>query len=338
MCTIYQGTESENSVSWTKLNFRTPSPFALSPFALVLLLALASAAGGCAARTLPPEPAAAALYRDIERLVGLRQAAGWEIDRIEIEGMLPKMLMSACQVEPARRTLLLDWLDARIAALGGPVARAYEERGRDLGQVKELLALTRIRLALARTMDAATTDCPFWLASRPGFRGRQISDDRWQLSASGGGKAVISLRGDTRDLQFGGAGRLMLGRNIGSRLAIYGGMELGGSAGFPRDEDGNRSNLVVVGDAVIPAIVRYRMVNTYLEVEAGYLGRGTEEDWTDVEHGLHLGISMGGRSSRVRWFFPNAVISVSYERTFSAGQPALNMIKMGFRAGAELDL
>lgn len=336
MCTTYQGAQPENP--FFRIQRITPIFRAASPLALALLLALLSAAGGCAARALPPDPSAAALYRDLERLVALRQAAGWEIDRVEIEDMLPNMLMSACQVEPARRTLLRDWLDARIAALGGPVERAYEERGRALDRVEDLLALTRIRLALARAMDAAPADCPFWLAARPVFRGRQISDDRWQISASGGGKGVMSLRGGEQDLQFGGASRLVLGRNIGSRLALYSGMELGGSAGFPKDEEGNRSNLVLAGDAVIPAIVRYRMVNTYFEAEIGYLGRATEEDWTDIEHGLHLGISLGARATRVRWFFPGAVMSITYERTFPGDQPALNMIKMGFRAGADFDL
>jgi hypothetical protein len=307
---------------------------------LVLLAASAILLGSaaCAARPLPPEPAAAALYRDLERLVSVRAATGWQIDRIEIEGLLADSLMSTCQVQPAQRVLLRDWLDARITALGGPVERAYQAHGRDLDRVSELLALTRVRMALARTLDAAGADCPFWLEPRPVFRGRQFSDDRWQISLGGGGTGMVASRGDDRDMQFGGAGRLLFGRNFGSHLALYTGVAVGGSASFPKNESGERSNLVLTIDTAVPAVVRYRMINTYVEAAAGYQARASEADWGDIEHGMQMGVAFGGRATRVRWFFPGAAIDLSYERTFPGDAPALHVVKMGFRAVADFDL
>lgn len=308
---------------------------------MVLLLGIASGLGplatGCA-RTLPPDPSAGALYRDLERLVSLRQATGWQIDRIEIEALLPDALMSTCQVEPARRVLLRDWLDARIAALGGPVDKAFRERGQSLERVSDLLALTRVRMTLDRAMSSADADCPFWLAPRPLFRGRQISDDRWTFSLGGGGKGILVSQGDKQDLEFGGASRLMFGRNMGHRVALYTGLEAGASASIPEDELGQRTSLILAVDVGVPLVMRYHLVNSYFEAEAGYLLRSTDADWGDVEHGMHVGVAFGGRAARVRWFFPGAVLGVSYERTFPGDEPALHMIKIGARAAFDFDL
>lgn len=299
---------------------------------------LALGAAACARPPRPADPSAAALYRDLERLVSLRAAAGWQIDRIELEVLLPDVLMSACQVQPAQRVLLRDWLDARIAALGGPVEQAYRARDRDLGQITELLALSRIRMTLGHAMDTADADCPFWLEPRARFRGRQISDDRWQISLSGGGSGILVSRALEEDLQFGGSGRFLFGRNLGSSLALYAGLEAGGSASFPKTDSGERSTLLVSVDAVVPAVARYRMLNTHVDLEAGYLAHATEDDWANIEHGMHLGLAFGGRASRVRWFFPGAALSLAYQRTFTDGAPDLHMIKVGFRAMADFDL
>lgn len=311
-----------------------PARAAALPLALLALFILAP---GCA-RPLPPQPSTSALYRDLHRLVSLRAATGWYIDRLELDELLPDALMSVCQVQPGHRALLRDWLDARIAALGGPVEQAYRARGRDLDRVSELLALTRVRMTLTRAMDAAGADCPFWLEPRPVFRGRQISDDRWQISIAGGGRGVLKSRGDKQDMHIGGSGRLLFGRNLGRDLAIYTGAETGGTASFPKDASGERSNLVLTLDAVVPAVVRYRLTNTYIEAEAGYLARTTEEELGQIEHGLHLGVAVGGRTQRVRFLFPGAALNLSYERTFPDGAASLHMVKIGFRAVADFDL
>lgn len=305
----------------------------------VLATAWLAASAGCA-RTLPPEPTASALYRDLERLVTVRQAAGWEIDRLEIEQIASAALMSACQVEPAQRLALRDWVDARIQALGGPVGEAYRRRGRDMARVADLLVLTRVRLLLDRTISVAPTDCPFWVEPDPGFRGRQTSEGRWQVSLSGGGRANMVLRDDGADLEFGGASRAMFGRVLENSLGLYAGLEVGGGAGVPKDPSGNRTSLVLGVDVVAPVMLRYYWVNTFLDVEVGYLAHATEEDWRDVAHGVHVGVYVAGRAMRVRWFFPGAGFGVAYEQTFSGAgdDEPLHLLKVGFRGSLDFDL
>lgn len=288
---------------------------------------------GCR-QTWPADQSTAALYRDLQRLVGLNTVVGWEIDRIEYRELLSDALMSVCRVPVEKRAALLDWLDKRIAALGGPVEKAYEQRGRNLDRVQGLLELTRIRGLLQVSSKSAVTDCPFWIHPEKPFRGRQIADDKWLVSLGGGGKAIGVLRGDTPALSGGGAGRLLLGRAFGSRWTVLAGAEIGGSGELPR-EDGDSQGVVLSADLVTPLVVRFGFVNTYLELEAGYLYRITEGPEGNSS-GAHAGIAFGGRASRRRWLFPGAVFGIAIERTFPRMGDGLWMIKLGFRA--QLDM
>ena len=306
---------------------------------MVVSLALAAVLvqlGACA-RTLPAQPSQAALFRDLQRLVAVSSAAGWKIDRLEIAGLLPDALMSVCRVAPDERRALEQWLDDRITALGGPVDVAYRSRGRKLSKVKKLLELTRIRDTLRMAQTSANDDCPFWLEPKEKFAGRQISDDRWQISVGGGGRGNLVQQAGERDLQFGGAGRVLLGRGLGSRVSLYSGLEIAGSASVPRGAGGDRTNLIIGGQLVVPAVLRYRLVNAYFEFEGGYLAHATEEDWGRVSHGMHLGVAFGGRAARVRWFFPGAVFGIGYDRVNEAAGPR-HTIKLGFRVAFDIDL
>jgi hypothetical protein len=304
-----------------------------------LLAVLVLVSGACAARTLPPEAPTAHLYRDLERLVTLTEAAGWGIDRLELEAMLPEVLDSVCRVERAHRAALLGWIDVEIARAGGSVEDAWRARGKDLSRVGPLLTMTRVRMALDQGMTAAEADCPFWLEPEPAFTGRQISDGQWQLSVGGGGKGIGVRQGGRDDVNFGGAGRFLLGRVLDMRSALYTGFELGASASFPKDPTGERSSLLFGFDLVTPLVYRYTFVNTYLEAEAGWLGTATEDDLDDITHGVHLGGAIGGRASRARWFFPGAALGVSYERTFPGDDQgaARTTLKIGVRVVFDLD-
>ncbi len=302
------------------------------------VVALAVAVAGCA-RTLPRGTSESNLYRDLQRMVTIAQTAGWQIDRVEVDELLPDALMSVCRVRPEVRQALLGWLDTRIVELGGPVEEAYERRGRKLDKVDELLEFTRVRKVLAASMASAASDCPFYVRPRGVFRGRQISDDRWMVSFGGGGQGIISRTDGTSDINFGGAGRLMLGRNFGRSWALLGGMELGGSASFPKDADGDRGSLVFGFDLVFPAVVRLRRVNSYVEIEAGYLTHYTEVEGDGVS-GMKVAVAFGGRATRKRWFFPGAVFGVSYERTFPNEMEGavLHLVKLGFRVAIDVHL
>jgi len=303
---------------------------------LKLLAALVIVAAGCA-RTVPPDRSGAALYRDLEREVTVAAATGWSIDRLEVEEILPDALDSVCRVEPLARQLLHTWLDQQIVDGGGPIEAAWRARGRSLGKVGDLLILHRVRMVLAEADRVAAADCPFWLEVEEPFRGRQISDGRWQLTASGGGKGILIHQGDRWDVSGGGAGRLLLGRNFGARSGLYAGVELGATASFPKDDQGNRGELVIGVDVVAPVVYRHTLTNVYLEGELGWLGKTREGELDRLDQGLHVGASIGGRGLRTRFFFPGAALGLSWERAFVDGAD-LTTVKIGARVGFDIDL
>lgn len=293
---------------------------------------------GCA-RTLPPDRSGAALYRDLERNVTVEAAKGWSIDRLEIEDLLGGALDSVCRVDPLARRALGDWLDEQIRARGGSPAAAWRARGKKLSRVRALLTMHRVRLLLQRAEEVAANDCPFWLEPEEPFRGRQISDDRWTVTVGGGGKGMLVHQADQTDFSAGGAGRLLVGRTFGSRAALYTGLETGATASFPKDELGNRGELQLGVDIVAPLVYRHTLTNAYVETEVGWLGRTTEQDLERLDHGVHVGVSIGGRALRTRFFFPGAAVSLSWERTFARDDDAdLTTIKLGARVAFDVDL
>src|SRR5262245_32376674 len=89
--------------------------------------------------------AEAALLHDLEKMVEGQEAMDWKIDRYEIESIMPDALESVCATPSATRVALLARLGRRIDALGGPVDAAFRRRGKKLGEVSELLFVTRVR-------------------------------------------------------------------------------------------------------------------------------------------------------------------------------------------------
>jgi len=290
---------------------------------------------GCR-QTLPKNPVSSSLYRDLQRMVDLNNVVGWEIDKVEFRELQSDALMSVCRVPVDKRTDLMTWLDKRIVKLGGPVEVAYERRGRKLSKVRALLELTRIKGLLAASMESAKKNCPFWIRPNNKFRGRQLTDNRWLLSLGGGGKAIGVLRDEKPALSGGGAGRLLFGRALGTRWTILAGGELGGSGELPRDES-TQDGVVLSLDLVTPLVVRYRFVNTYMELEGGYLYRLTDANEGNASGG-HIGIAIGGRASRRRIVFPGAVFGIAVERMYPKIGKGITMIKVGFRAVLDLPL
>ena len=294
------------------------------------------ALAACGQTPRPTAPSEAALYRDLERIVTISATTGWGVDRVEIESLLKPALDSVCRTDPLARRLLRAWIDAQLQDLGAPVAIAYRERGKDLDKVEDLLVVVRVSKLLARAEDIAN-ECPFWIDVEEPFRGRQISDGHWQISFGGGGKAIIKQQGEDQDINAGGAGRLLLGRVFSGGDALYAGMEFGASAAFPKNAMGERTQLVIGADYVAPLVYRHTLRNTYFEVEAGWLGHSTEQDWGDFDHGLHVGFAFGGRALRTRFVFPGAALGISYERTFLDGDD-VRTIKVGARVALDFDL
>ncbi len=305
---------------------------------LIAALVAGAALGAGACRTpAPQEPSERALFRDLERLVTIAETPGWGVDRVEIEKLMNPALDSVCRVDALDRRALAGWIDAEINRQGGPVEVAYLRRGKKLEAVDDLLVLTRVKLVLARA-EEMSLDCPFWLEAERPFRGRQVSERAWVISLGGGGKAHIISQGDRQDLGFGGAARLLFGRMFTDGDGLFVGAELNASGSFPRDEMGERTTLQVGADLVIPLVYRYVVTaNTHLELSGGWLGRSTEDDWTDVDQGMHFGFAIGGRALRTRFLFPGAALGISWERTFVDGDDR-TVLKLGVRGGFDIEL
>ena len=302
--------------------------------AVLAMAALALAA--CGPHPGPRDPTTRALFRDLERHVTVAETTGWGIDRLEIESMIESTLDSVCRVDPLARRSLAAWLEGEISRRGGPVEQAWRERGKDLARVEELLVLTRVQRLLTRAEELAM-DCPFWIEPEEPFRGRQISEDRFVLSLGGGGKATVVTQGERIDLNAGGAGRALIGRAFSGGHALFVGFELGASASFPRDETGERGARGIGADLVAPVVYRRTFTNAYVEVGGGWLGRSTEDDFFEFEHGVHLDFAFGARALRTRFVFPGAAFGVSWERTFQAGED-VTLLKVGARVTFDLDL
>jgi hypothetical protein len=298
--------------------------------AIVVLLA------ACSRTPAPKDPTDRALYRDLERQVTVATATGWGVDRLEIDGMLETALDSVCRVDALGRRGVAQWIDDEIAKRGGPVEKAWRERGKKLSNVSELLVLHRVRMLLARA-DEMSLDCPFWLEPEIPFSGRQISENRWQISLGGGGTASAIQQGEHQDISAGGAGRLLFGRMFSQGDGLYIGAELGGSAQFPKDESGERTSLELGVDLMTPIVYRRTLLNAYWEVEAGWLGHSTEKDWGAIDHGIHVGVAVGGRALRQRFVFPGAALALAWERLFVAGDDLITL-KLGARVQFDWDL
>lgn len=302
---------------------------------MIRRLALAAvAATACTRLPAPADPDAGRLFRDLERQVTANATIGWSSDKLEIDGIAKSTLESTCRVDPLARRALARWLDSEVRTRGGPVEEAWRRAGKDLAKVDDLIVLTRVAKLLARTEELAN-DCPFWIEVEHPFRGRQISDGRWEVSLGGGGKGIAVHQAGHDDLSAGGAGRLMIGRAFDPIHAVFAGVEFGASAQFPKDALGERTSLLLGVDVVVPVAYRHTFTNAYVEAELGYLARANETDWRRFDRGVHVGVAVGARALRTRWVFPGAAFGISYERTFDDD---VTLLKIGGRVAFDLDL
>jgi hypothetical protein len=280
-----------------------------------MLATLAGLAAGCFTRAPAAHGPAYALYVDLSKIVSTRARTGWEIDAKEVEEGATKALLSVCRTTEVTRADLLAWLDQAIADAGGPVEVAYVERGRKKGKVRELLALTRIRMVLARALERAPADCPFWLEPEEKFAGVHGDANRLVLMFESSGSIFFLPAPDgTTTFGGGGSGRLLLGWGIGQFLTLIVGGEVGGAGTFPADASGGGSRMLVPRFfGLIPLVARLHYYSFFLDVELGAGWQLSEADFVP-RPGFRAAFSIGASVLRSGGILPYGSVGLVAER------------------------
>lgn len=300
-------------------------------FAVALLSSLAV---GCAT-TLPDRTAEAALYTDLRKAVEVQEGTGWVVDRHELEEVLPSVARSVCAAEPAARLGVIRWIEAEVAARGGPAEEAWRRSGRDDGAIGELLSLERTRDLLRAGHERAEEDCPFWLEPDGGFAGIHGDADRLVLMAESLGGFGLIFRDGRVGLGGGGGGRLLLGWGLDVQRTLALGLEVGGAAELPADDDGART-VVARFTAAAPLLFRMRDSLTVVDLEVAPTVRFTESSLRPP--GLRVSIGGGLSTLRAGGFMPHGLLWIGYEyQPPHAGFGPEHSIRVGTRVGLDWD-
>ncbi|MDH5490671.1 MAG: hypothetical protein OEY14_01730 [Myxococcales bacterium] len=297
---------------------RLPLSWIASACALVL-------GGGCA--PLPSSLPERGLYRDLDKLVELRESDAWIADRFEIEAALPHAMRSVCEVPSPARARLLDWLSAQIGAQGGPSDRLHAREGSSQ-RVRRVRRLERIHRLLVRA-DEAALECPTWLAPDPSFAGREGDEGRFVILAETLGAGALLLGAEGVAVGGGGGGRLLPAFGLGPRLTLALGLELGGTASFIGEVRGAFAG-------AIPLLLRIHQTSRVLDVElaltAGWVGGALRTP------GVRVGLGYGLSTLRVSSFMPYGLIWIGYElRPATTGAAFEQVVWLGTRVGFDWD-
>ncbi len=273
------------------------------------------------------------LLHDIEKTVEARMTSGWQIDRYEIDKMMPDALSSVCATPAQSRQAALDHLERRITALGGPLEKAYRENGNSLDGLKELVLVTRARDLLAEAMSRAPAECPFWIPEDPAFHGIQTDAGRFTLEFEGGGLLVLQ---NTQDDQFaggGGAGRLLVGYGLSQHWSLLAGGEFGGAALFKQGDNATQLPIQLV--VATPVVLRFLDLTWHYDAEVAptlFIADGA------TNPGFRVGGLIGISTLRIRGVMPWAGFGMAFEKYFQSGdRPGFNQLKGGARIGLDWD-
>lgn len=302
------------------------------------LIVLSIVIPGCTS-VLPVAPVERALVNDVRTIVRSQARSEWTVDRSALDMIAPAVAWSACQVSADERARSLQWLDGAIGdeeeALGGrglPAADLWRRADKDLGELDDLLELSRIRLALAGLHTRAADDCPFWLEADPEFSGMQGDADRFILLLESRGGVTLHLRGSALAFGGGGAGRVLVGGGLSDRLTLAAGFEIGGTGRF--DEDGEVTGVL---GAALPVLLRFVDAGSVIDLElAATTFLGGARGWPP---GVRAAVAFGVVTPRVGGAFsPSAVFWIGYELHPARGpDEAFHVIGLGTRIGVDVD-
>lgn len=268
------------------------------------------------------------LLLDVSRIVRAFENEGWFLDSEAYREIQPTMLQSVCRVTPTARAGALATL---TAARPVDPRRLYEAAGSELTDaVEDALTKERQYQALKRAVDSAEADCPFWIPSEHGYRGRQTVRNRWVLHFENGG--LVQLRQQQGRYAIGGGGnsRLLVGRGLGSRWSLLAGLELGGGA-LIRSTDSGQFTINYL--PAIPVVVRHRQREWLFDLELAPIGLFQSHD-TRVSYGGRVGLMVGLAVLNQRGFLPWAGVAVVGEHLFDNGvRESAQFLRGGVRVG-----
>jgi hypothetical protein len=289
-----------------------------------------------ACATLPETPRERGLYIDVRKVVEFEEEVEWTADRLEVDGVLPNVMGSVCRTSPETRRNVIDWLDAEIAAAGGPAAELYVREGRErTGDVKRVQTLERTRAVLLQAHQVAEADCPFWLEEEPDFRGLQSDEGRFVfLLESMGGAAVTLTDGETA-FGGGGVGRVLVAGGISRRLTLGVGFGVGADGDLPETETGGRSFEAVIAFQV-PVVLRVNFISRVLDMEVDVTSRLRDGELQTP--GIRFALGYGLSAPRTAGFMPYILAWVGYEVVPGRGaNPTSHILWLGSKVGFDWD-
>lgn len=280
------------------------------------------------------DPTAVALQRDISRIVGSQEGAGWFVDSNALDEIYPTLMESLCRTTPETRTRTRALLEAERQQKGDPRALFQERREVD-DAVDDARRAERELLAFDYASSRAARDCPYWVEVDPEFRGRQSDADRFTLSLETGGLIQLRQTDDTWSFGGGGYGRILPGYGIGGDVTILAGPEFGGGAMLrPKTSP---TEFVINYFPAFPIVTRFHDGSWQYDVEVAGVGLFQADDF-NLSYGARIGGSVGVKGLRTRNILPWAGLHVAYEHYFPSGdRPTAHFIRGGLRVGLMWD-
>lgn len=282
---------------------------------------------------------AARLLHDAHLLVDSKTQRGWEIDRAEIDTLLPSMLESLCRTDLESRRQAQDFATERRLALGGPLAEQLAHAHGELAILAEVVRADRVMVLLARAATASQADCPPVLRAHTPFLGRQTLADRTVVHLDAGG--LVTLRNSDRGLNYGGggSGRVMVGRGWGTRRVGLAGLEIGGAALLDQGQQPQQdAQLRLHLYFATPLVVRHSWSQWQLDLDmAPVLQFNSDAQVRGV--GMRAGALVVVATSRLLNTIPWAGFGLSVEHMLGGEAGRLNewTVRGGFRAGFDWD-
>lgn len=299
-------------------------------------LGLAVLAHPALAQVDPPgEPTASALalVADLEHLVAVQEQRGWDIDRPELEALLPDALPSLCRVQKPARELARELMARRVTILGGRAGLrdAVARAGGDVDAVAEGLQIERTDALLRLSLDHAG-ECPYWLRPHAVFQGRQNLHGRHALRVDGGGLAMVQHGGGRWTYGGGGSGRLLLGAGLSRQVSLWTGPEGGGHALI--DQGGAKLRLQV--QFGWPVLVRLTRRQWHVDMDLSPVAQVTQDAVLSGVGG-RVGLLVAVSSLRILETLPWAGIGVAYEILPWGTSPGTQTVRAGLRVGFDWD-